>query len=90
MNWYTQNIKYATFINQIQISQTGSDWINIWINGKRYEYSKVPKQLIKSIKEEIHSFKQMKNQRQAGSNLSKLIRKIDKYLHKKNDDNKKN
>lgn len=79
MNWY-QSLKLASFINEVQISEHGKDWITLWINGKKYEYKHLTP---KEVKDSIHALKVFQHDpakiKSLGRDLSKLIRSLDSH-----------
>ena len=76
-NWFII-LKTASFINQVQISHVGNH-VSLWINGNKYHYSKIPKELIITLKQQINLIKKNKNLKEAGSELSYLIKNLEKY-----------
>ena len=80
MNWFKKTFKCATFIDEVQVSDKGKNWISLWINGRKYEYKDVP---VEKVASKIKKFKAMDDRKKAGSLLSGLIRSLSDKLHSK-------
>lgn len=76
-------IKTASFIHELQISDHGRDWLSIWINGKKYEYKGLNPT---KVKEAIHDLKALQHNkthyRWLGKELAQIVKKLHKYLVK--------
>lgn len=70
--------KLASLIDNVVVTVATVDSLSIVINGKRYNYAGMPLSG-NAYDAQINILKRMKNKRQAGEQLSALIRNLDRY-----------
>ena len=76
MNWY----KMASLIDVVQVGSFTGDSMQIYINGRKYQYINVPANF---LNDQISAWKRWKNKMAAGKKMSALLKNLEKNLVKK-------